>query len=82
MTGNPTTRRVPLSYDEQVASQNAFDARMEGIRQEGVAAFSCGASKESCPYQGGSQERTAWVGGYAEASLGILLQLNSDSGHE
>lgn len=52
--------------------QNAFDERMARIRQEGSRAQAAGTPKEDCPHPPGTQERTAWIGGWAEASLGIL----------
>ena len=53
--------------------QLAFDDRMEAVRREGAAAHRAGLTREECPYAAPEdrQSRTSWIGGWAEAALGI-----------
>jgi ribosome modulation factor len=54
-------------------NQFDFDARMQGVREEGWNAHRAGLSREDCPYvtPAMAQERTTWIGGWAEAALGL-----------
>ena len=53
--------------------QLAFDDRMEAVRREGASAQRAGLTREDCPYVAPEdrQSRTSWIGGWAEAALGI-----------
>lgn len=55
------------------AREAAFDSLMESVRREGGEAFRSGVAKEDCPYDGHPEPhmRTSWVGGWAEAALGL-----------
>ena len=59
--------------NEAERRQLAFDDRMDAVRREGASAQRAGLTREDCPYAAPEerQSRTSWIGGWAEAALGI-----------
>jgi hypothetical protein len=64
---------MPLTIPELEARQNAFDLRCEEVRAEAARAFSGGMPKSQNPYVNDLDFSKVWIGGYAEAALGVSV---------
>lgn len=66
-----------------VARQNAFDERMDRIRDESRDAFLAGLGRDRCPYRGSAEphEAVCWVGGWAEAAMDAQCGSGTEKGN-